>query len=83
MKPPRWSSRAATRTWRGSPPCDAHVKAISELDKRKARQLADEAGSIRSGGELLDLDAELTAIAEVARWCAHASGRSWLRIEGP
>ena len=54
-----------------------------ELDKRKAAQLADEATSIRTSGELLDLDEDLTAIAEVARWCAHASADSWLKIEGP
>ena len=54
-----------------------------ELDKRKAAQLADETTSIRTSGELLELDEDLTAIAEVARWCAHASADSWLKIEGP
>ena len=46
-------------------------------------QLADEATSIRASGELPDLDEDLTAIAEVARWCAHASADSWMKIEGP
>jgi hypothetical protein len=54
-----------------------------ELDKRQARQLAGETTSIRASGELPDLDDDLTAIAEVARWCSHASGNSWLKIEGP
>ncbi len=54
-----------------------------ELDKRKAAQLADEATRIRTSGELLDLDEDLTAIAEVARWCAHAADDSWMKIEGP
>jgi hypothetical protein len=54
-----------------------------ELDKSEAQQLADEATSIRAGAELPDLDPDLVAIAEVARWCAHASGESWMKIEGP
>src|ERR1700730_11883607 len=54
-----------------------------KLTKAEAQQLADEAGSLRSGGELRDLDADLTALAEVARWCARASGDSWMKIEGP
>jgi hypothetical protein len=54
-----------------------------ELDKSEAQQLAHEATSIRAGAELPDLDPDLVAIAEVARWCAHASGESWVRIEGP
>jgi hypothetical protein len=54
-----------------------------ELDKSGAQQLADEATNIRAGAELPDLDPDLVAIAEVARWCAHASGESWLKIEAP
>ena len=54
-----------------------------ELDKATARQLADEASRLRAAGELPDLDADLVAIAEVARWCARADKASWLRIEGP
>jgi hypothetical protein len=54
-----------------------------ELDKRRARQLAAEVDAVRMGGELLDLDGELTAIAEVARWCARAPGESWLTVAGP
>jgi hypothetical protein len=53
------------------------------LDKPTARRLADEAESIRVGGELLDLDDDLSAIAEVARWCSRASREAWIRIEGP
>ena len=55
----------------------------SELDKSEAQQLADEITTIRAGAELPDLDPDLVAIAEVARWCAHASGESWLKIERP
>jgi hypothetical protein len=51
------------------------------LDKRKAQQLADETGSIRRAADLPDLDSDLTAIAEIARWCARASGQSWMKIE--
>jgi hypothetical protein len=51
-----------------------------ELHKSEARRLAEEATSIRADATLLELDAELTAIAEVANWCAHARGRAWLRI---
>ena len=53
------------------------------LDKAEAKQLAEEATDLRMSGRLADLDEELTAIAEVARWCAHASGNSWLMIVGP
>jgi hypothetical protein len=51
------------------------------LDKSEAQQMADELGSIRSRLELPDLDAELTAIAEVARWCGRAAGNAWMKIE--
>jgi len=53
------------------------------LDKPTARRLADEAERIRIGGELLDLDDDLTVIAELARWCSRASGAAWIRIERP
>jgi hypothetical protein len=52
-----------------------------ELDKSEAQKLADETTNIRAGAELPDLDPDLVAIAEVARWCAHASGESWMKIE--
>jgi hypothetical protein len=54
-----------------------------KLDKATARQLAEEASRLRASAELPDLDADLVAIAEVARWCARAEKGSWLRIEGP
>ena len=54
-----------------------------ELDKDAARQLAAEANEIRMSGELMDLDSDLVAIAELARWCARASTRSWMTIEAP
>ena len=52
-----------------------------EVDKREARQLADEVGLLRERSELPDLDGDLTAFAFVARWCARASGKAWLTIE--
>jgi len=52
-----------------------------ELDKASAKRLADEATDLRMSGELPDLDGELIALIEVARWCAHASDESWLRIK--
>jgi hypothetical protein len=51
-----------------------------ELDKTTAKQLADEASRLRASAALPDLDAELVAIAEVARWCARSPRQSWLRI---
>jgi hypothetical protein len=51
-----------------------------ELDKSTAKQLAEEASTLRASAELPDLDHELTAIAEVARWCARSPNQSWLRI---
>lgn len=53
-----------------------------ELGKEEARQLADEATAIRASGALPELDDDLTAIAEVANWCARSREDSWLRIEG-
>src|SRR5207248_11377788 len=54
-----------------------------ELDKRKAAQLADEATSIRTSGELLDLDDDLTAIAGVAPRCGPASAHPSRKTRGP
>jgi hypothetical protein len=54
-----------------------------ELDKSVANQLAHEATALRMSGELPELDGDLTVIAELARWCAHASGDSWLTIVRP
>jgi hypothetical protein len=54
-----------------------------QLDKTAAKQLAEEASSLRASAELPDLDGDLVAIAEVARWCSRSSTRSWLRIEVP
>ena len=53
-----------------------------ELDKVGAKQLAEEATDLRMSGQLPELDDDLTGIAEVARWCAHASEHTWLTIEG-
>jgi hypothetical protein len=55
---------------------------VHELDKRAARRLAGQATSLRMTGELPELDDDLTAIAEVAGWCARASESSWLRVCG-
>lgn len=52
-----------------------------QLDKAIARRLAAEATDVRMSGELPDLDGDLVAIAEVARWCARATDNSWLEIE--
>ena len=51
-----------------------------ELDKDDAKELADEATALRAEAALLELDAHLTAIAEVANWCARSREGSWLRI---
>jgi hypothetical protein len=54
-----------------------------ELDKAGAGRLAREATEIRLGADLPAFDDDLTAVVEVARWCARGSGRSWLTIERP
>ena len=54
-----------------------------ELDKAGAQRLAEEATEVRMSGQLPDLDGDLVAIVEVARWCVHASEDSWLTIRGP
>ena len=59
-------------------PADPH-----EFDKREAQRLAHDADELRRSSELPDLDGDLTALGEIARWCARASGRSWLTIAGP
>jgi hypothetical protein len=50
------------------------------IDKRSARRLADEATGLRSSALALELDDDLTALAEVANWCARARGRAWLQV---
>ena len=52
-----------------------------ELDKARAQDLAEELTRLRSSGELPDLDEDLTSLAELARWCAHAREEAWLTIE--
>jgi hypothetical protein len=52
-----------------------------ELDKRAARRLAEEASQLRTAATLLELDDDLTAIAEVANWCARSRENAWLRIQ--
>ena len=53
-----------------------------ELDKENAHQVADEAGSLRASGELIELGTTISPpIAELARWCARASEASWMKIE--
>jgi hypothetical protein len=52
----------------------------AELDKRGARGLAEELATLRKGALALELDDDLTALAEVANWCARARGRAWLQV---
>ncbi len=51
------------------------------LDKTEARQFAQEVEELHKRSQLPDLDSDLSAVAEAARWCARASGKAWLRIE--
>jgi hypothetical protein len=51
-----------------------------ELEKADAKRLADETTDVRGAADLPDLDHDLVAIAELARWCARASGPAWLKI---
>jgi len=55
----------------------------NELDKENARRLAEEMTRIRRNADVPDLDDDLTAIGELARWCARATGESWMKIEAP
>jgi hypothetical protein len=57
------------------------VPTPGELRKEEARRLADDLGSVRASLELPELDGDLTALAEVARWCSRAGGDAWLTIE--
>jgi hypothetical protein len=59
------------------------VRGSQELDKVGAQRLAEEATEVRMSALLPDLDGDLVAIVEVARWCARASEDSWLTIRGP
>jgi len=61
-------------------PVSASLREDRELNKAEARQLAGELDAIRARQELPELDCDLVAIAEVARWCAHARGEARLRI---
>ena len=51
-----------------------------ELEPGPARQLAQEVGRLRSRAVLLELDADLTGIAEVANWCARSREKAWLIV---
>jgi hypothetical protein len=51
-----------------------------EVGKENARRLAGELSELRVGAELLDLDDDLTALAELARFCARARERAWLTL---
>src|SRR5947207_14728010 len=57
---------------------DAPAPGPHELDKSQARDAAHEATTVRLTGELLDLDDQLMAIADLCRWCARAPGEAWL-----
>ena len=54
---------------------------IAELDAAEAHQLATELTHLRSSAVLLDLDADLAAIAAVASWCAHARSGAWMTVQ--
>ena len=51
-----------------------------ELDKENAGHLAAEVTELRMGAELLDLDDDLTALAELARTCSRARGGAWFAL---
>ena len=52
----------------------------TELDPAAARELASELSELRAPALLLDLDADLVALAEVANWCARSREKASLRI---
>lgn len=51
------------------------------LGKQEARTLADDLDELRAAVELPELDGDLTALAEVARWCSRAAAEAWLTVE--
>ena len=51
-----------------------------ELDKDDAGRLATELSELRRSGTLLDLDHDLIALAELARFCARARSGAWLTV---
>jgi hypothetical protein len=51
-----------------------------ELETDDAQRLAHELTSLQASGVPPDLDDDLTAFAELARWCGRAGEDSWLRI---
>jgi hypothetical protein len=53
----------------------------SELGKSEARQIAEELDRLRRDSALPDLDGDVIAFADVARWCARATVDAWLSIE--
>jgi len=61
-------------------PVLASLRSGRELNKAEARQLAGELDAMRARQELPELDRDLVAIAEIARWCAHARGDARLRV---
>jgi hypothetical protein len=51
-----------------------------KLDELDAQTLAEQLTQLRSTAAVPDLDADLTAITQLARWCAHARKAAWLTI---
>ncbi|MGN6799498.1 MAG: hypothetical protein ACTHKS_15260 [Gaiellaceae bacterium] len=51
-----------------------------EIEKEDAERLAAQLSELRLSGALLDLDDELTARAELARFCTRARGGAWLTV---
>jgi hypothetical protein len=51
-----------------------------EVEKDDAGRLAAELSELRLSGALIDLDDDLTALAELARFCARARGGAWLTV---
>ena len=61
-------------------PTVTHLVIGETYDPRAARRIATEITQLRSAVVLLDLDSDLSAIARVANWCAHARGEAWLTV---
>lgn len=58
----------------------ASLSVPCEVEKDDTGRLAAELSELRVGAELLDLDDNLTALAELARFCARARGGAWLTL---
>jgi hypothetical protein len=73
--------RIATAGEHSNLPLVAALAALPcEVEKADAERLAAELSELRRSGSLLDLDDDLTSLAELERFCARARAGAWLTV---